>query len=1288
MFRDLANKAKLAAQTAQTLATAATAATTPTQRTKEGGGVSDEGGGQSTATPSSGIKGASREELLDLLRRSRSQNKQVQAKYISLSKKEKHFEHQCGIFADFIKGIVGVSVVADELIDLETLKHHWAHSNKNGDGEEDLLGINALSGHNSTSGATQKLQEELQSEKTERGKLLKKLREVVEKYKQLQKHARELKQQLEESEADADTTLNKAGEVGLHLLEEKKALLDDVERYKILAEQKGNEVFSLKKKTSSMEKVLNEQEIAKVQIEEQYKTLLESSQQQKENELKLQQTIEGLKNTLATAETVPADLSSSGTLDSEIKTLRTENALHKQNLIELQDSLEAANIDANTLISLRKENESLKQKNIQLVNKHEEVSVAFRELQDLSQKSKDEMPDSGNNDSPKSDLVSSENGRLKDRVEFLTKKGKELFTKHKNLQGKFEHLKLEYKQLQDVNEKLNSECQTVVQTKKEYEIRLERLTQAAAESQVDAGDKDEKLQALEEQLANVVPKEMYVEEVERLRTEITTLSKARDKAVEDLESAVSSHSEVGSEVASLKSMLESAKTEHASALAAATDEHKMDIKEKLTKAKAKFDEIKSTHGAEITSMQTSHEEEVERLRTEITTLSKARDKAVEDLESAMSSHSEVGSEVASLKSMLESAKTEHAARVEDLAKEHASALAAATDKHKTVLHEAQTSHGEEVERLKTEITTLSKARDKAVEDLESAVSSHSEVGSEVASLKSMLESAKTEHAARVEDLAKEHASALAAATDKHKTDIKEKLTKAKAKFDEIKSTHGAEITSMQTSHEEEVERLRTEITTLSKARDKAVEDLESAVSSHSEVGSEVASLQSMLESAKTEHAARVEDLAKEHASALAAATDKHKMDIKEKLTKAKAKFDEIKSTHGAEITSMQTSHEEEVERLRTEITTLSKARDKAVEDLESAVSSHSEVGSEVASLQSMLESAKTEHAARVEDLAKEHASALAAATDKHKIDIKEKLTKAKAKFDEIKSKHTAELESLKTLHATETSKVMEGLVSSNEQIEVMKAQLLEAENATSSSEEIWTSEKAGFEKSIVKLQSKHDDLLDRFTQLKQKSSFSVIEHQKEAAEYRQKVEDVEKRTRGQLEEMRKRMDDALAESAAKEIEHRAFRSETKKLETKHGEEMATLEKRFDSVKRALQTERESNLSVKADSELVQEWKTRVEEVELKLDDIKKTDKAIISEIKESAQRDIFNARQEAEEQTKIAMKALERLRQEEMRSDRFREETRAAKKKLIESESQVQMAKTQIQQLATFATRR
>ena len=181
MFRDLANKAKLAAQTAQTLATAAT---TPTQRTKEGGG-SEGGGGQSTATPSSGIKGASREELLDLLRRSRSQNKQIQAKYVSLSKREKHFEHQCGIFADFIKGVVGVSVDADELVELETLKHHWAQSKKKGDGEEDLLGINDLSEHNTASEATQKLQEELQSEKNERGRLLKKLREVVEKYKQL-----------------------------------------------------------------------------------------------------------------------------------------------------------------------------------------------------------------------------------------------------------------------------------------------------------------------------------------------------------------------------------------------------------------------------------------------------------------------------------------------------------------------------------------------------------------------------------------------------------------------------------------------------------------------------------------------------------------------------------------------------------------------------------------------------------------------------------------------------------------------------------------------------------------------------------------------------------------------------------------------------------------------------------------------------------------------------------------------------------------------------------------------
>ena len=89
MFKDLATRAKLAASAAQTFAANATneiqAATTPTRDDgkKQSNGVGTPG------KPSSGIKTASREELMNLLRRSRAQNKQVKAKYVELSKKQK-----------------------------------------------------------------------------------------------------------------------------------------------------------------------------------------------------------------------------------------------------------------------------------------------------------------------------------------------------------------------------------------------------------------------------------------------------------------------------------------------------------------------------------------------------------------------------------------------------------------------------------------------------------------------------------------------------------------------------------------------------------------------------------------------------------------------------------------------------------------------------------------------------------------------------------------------------------------------------------------------------------------------------------------------------------------------------------------------------------------------------------------------------------------------------------------------------------------------------------------------
>ena len=85
---------------------------------------------------------------------------------------------------------------------------------------------------------------------------------------------------------------------------------------------------------------------------------------------------------------------------------------------------------------------------------------------------------------------------------------------------------------------------------------------------------------------------------------------------------------------------------------------------------------------------------------------------------------------------------------------------------------------------------------------------------------------------------------------------------------------------------------------------------------------------------------------------------------------------------------------------------------------------------------------------------------------------------------------------------------------------------------------------------------------------------------------------------------------------------------------------------------------------------------------MKLADVKKTDKLIISEITQTSQQEVLKFRQQADEQMKITVKALERLRLEEKRSDRFREEARQLKFELTDKDGQITAAKAQIQQLA------
>ena len=215
MFRDLVKKASNM-----------TAAAMENLQTPEKDGGTDGGKagnkGNPTSTPSSGIKNASREDLIDLLRRTRAQNKQIKQKYIELSKKEKYFERRSESLTTFLTDTVGIKIEEDDgkttIVEIEKLKSQWVSLSQKSVVTEEIVerwdytkilfswlpvssdaqiekdNVQTL---NST---INKLKKNLQSNMEEKDKLLKKLKEVVGKYKQLQTHARALKEKLEKQE--------------------------------------------------------------------------------------------------------------------------------------------------------------------------------------------------------------------------------------------------------------------------------------------------------------------------------------------------------------------------------------------------------------------------------------------------------------------------------------------------------------------------------------------------------------------------------------------------------------------------------------------------------------------------------------------------------------------------------------------------------------------------------------------------------------------------------------------------------------------------------------------------------------------------------------------------------------------------------------------------------------------------------------------------------------------------------------------------------------------------------
>ena len=127
------------------------------------------------------------------------------------------------------------------------------------------------------------------------------------------------------------------------------------------------------------------------------------------------------------------------------------------------------------------------------------------------------------------------------------------------------------------------------------------------------------------------------------------------------------------------------------------------------------------------------------------------------------------------------------------------------------------------------------------------------------------------------------------------------------------------------------------------------------------------------------------------------------------------------------------------------------------------------------------------------------------------------------------------------------------------------------------------------------------------------------------------------------------------------------------------------QERMGALQRSLEEMRHQAASVNAEQSEMDAIQAALNSKQAALEDVKKTDRRIISDLKREMSKILRKNKMEKEEQIIIAEKALNRLRQEEDRGSELEETVIMLRKDLAVKSKEVDMAKLQIEQLSVIA---
>ena len=135
----------------------------------------------------------------------------------------------------------------------------------------------------------------------------------------------------------------------------------------------------------------------------------------------------------------------------------------------------------------------------------------------------------------------------------------------------------------------------------------------------------------------------------------------------------------------------------------------------------------------------------------------------------------------------------------------------------------------------------------------------------------------------------------------------------------------------------------------------------------------------------------------------------------------------------------------------------------------------------------------------------------------------------------------------------------------------------------------------------------------------------------------------------------------------------------------HKEALAKLEGRLETLGAVLEDERQDKGIAMGEVEL--EMKRQLTAATAQLEDIKKTDKAIISRVRLGQKEDLERARKMLSEERHVAQEALAELKRERLATEARAHTIDALRSELASSESQLECGKKQVQQLSMLLAR-